>query len=90
MAFLYMVLASDGSRKFFVQIASCFTSRIANVAWQDNPCLPEFESGIPDTGTVEPDVDLEESIHEFESESEALLFMAKHYANQLNPFGELE
>lgn len=74
--FLYYV-KKPGHEKFFVLIAEPFAYRYANTRWMAHPDLP-------DEFTLEPQVDLVDETHEFETEREAILFIKEWWKKDEN------
>ena len=75
MPFMFARVGVDNKfQKFVVVIAYPWDYSPANTAWMDDPLLPK---GF----TVMPTIDLVESWHEFDSESEAMDFIADWWIN---------
>lgn len=90
-AFLYQVKTHAGHvTTFHVKVAKCVTYSSANVGWMDDINLPEWKDSDPSVpnskgrGTLSPDVDICEKHYKFDTEDEALIFIANHYKSELS------
>lgn len=86
-AFLYRVISpATNSSKYFVAISQHQGYAVYNSGWMDNPLLPSAPGDqLSAPYTLVPDMDIQESIQEFQTEVEAYNFMAKFYASQVLP-----